>query len=356
MDLQITRADSSRERNVHLAGAAAAGVLALTRKRGSPWRLALAGLAGAEAWRGFSIWSLERDRAEAVPELVRSAAVNGILMRWEEHGSHNTEAPPVVMVHGLPTNPRAWRFVTPYLTKRGYRCLAWEQVGFGWSLEQGLGRDISMPKQAEYFYSWLRHLQIDRAVLVGHDFGGGVLQHFVLAHPEMCAGLVLTDSVAYDNWPVPAVRAARASREAIRLLPPMLIRPILVAALLNLGHSDTSRTMNSVQVHCLPYNRPIGPRAFAHQLAHFRTEDTMAVAGQLQGLRLPAACVLWGEHDPLGLASAKRLAAELNSELRVIAGGRHFTIEDQPEPVADAILHVLAAVRSEPTPVYSDGE
>ena len=38
------------------------------------------------------------------------------------------------------------------------RCLAWEQVGFGGSLREGLRRDLSMPAQAEYLTAWLRQL------------------------------------------------------------------------------------------------------------------------------------------------------------------------------------------------------
>ena len=73
----------------------------------------------------------------------------------------------------------------------------------------------------------------------------------------------------------------------------------------------------------------------------------MAVAGQLSRLRIPAAHVLWGEHDPLGLSSAKRLAAELKAEFSVIPSGPHFTIEDQPQPIAAAISAVVAAAGSD---------
>lgn len=46
-----------------------------------------------------------REEVDAAPELIRSAVIDGVLMRWEEHGGPERGAIPVVMVHGIPTNP-----------------------------------------------------------------------------------------------------------------------------------------------------------------------------------------------------------------------------------------------------------
>ncbi len=97
----------------------------------------------------------------------RTAFVQGVQMRWLEHG----QGYPVVLVHGIPTSPELWRRVLPRL--RGARALAWEMVGYGASIPEGKGRDISVARQADYLAAWLRQLGIDRAVLVGHDLGGG---------------------------------------------------------------------------------------------------------------------------------------------------------------------------------------
>ena len=74
----------------------------------------------------------------------RNAEVDGIRMRWEEQG----EGRPVVFVRGIPTSPRLWRHVIPQV--RGARCMAWEMVGYGASIEEGRERDISVAKQADY--------------------------------------------------------------------------------------------------------------------------------------------------------------------------------------------------------------
>jgi pimeloyl-ACP methyl ester carboxylesterase len=336
-------------RTVHLVLGSTAAATALVLRRDNPWRLPLAILAGVELGKavGYSspAASVAADRHDVAPELIQSAMVNGVLMRWEEHGTPTSDSIPIVLVHGLPTNPRVWRYVIPSVVRDGVYCLAWEQVGFGWSLAEGLGRDISIPRQAEYLHAWLRHLGITRAIFVAHDYGGGVLQHFLVAHPELCIGLVLTDCVAYDNWPVVAVRMARSLSDLIEYLPPALVKPFFLAALVNLGHDNPERGAEAAALHWQPYNRPIGPKAFAHQLRHFDARDTLAVAHELPRLKLNGPVrVVWGEADPLGMPSGEQIATDLGAPLHRIPGGRHFTPEDHPSVIAEAINAILAEV------------
>jgi pimeloyl-ACP methyl ester carboxylesterase len=77
----------------------------------------------------------------------KSRDVDGIRMSWEELG----EGRPVVFIHGIPTCPRLWRHVIPRIAHA--RCLAWEMVGYGSSIPEGVDRDISVGRQADYLLS-----------------------------------------------------------------------------------------------------------------------------------------------------------------------------------------------------------
>jgi len=48
-------------------------------------------------------------------------------------------------------------------------------VSYGSSIPQGNARDVSVARQADYLLDWLKALDIDRAVLVGHGLGDGVV-------------------------------------------------------------------------------------------------------------------------------------------------------------------------------------
>ncbi|REC94657.1 alpha/beta fold hydrolase [Kushneria indalinina] len=324
-----------------------------SRRRSHKGRWALAGLAASMAWASWqkrqAIRATHHDRLNTAPELSRSAMVNGILMRWEEHGERS-EQPPVVMLHGIPTNPRLWRHVIPRLVDTGTCCLAWELVGFGWSINEGLERDISVAAQVDYLIAWLNHQQIERATFVGHDIGGGVLQALLALYPERIAGLVLVDSVAFDNWPVPAVATAAQMAGVIGKLPPALLRPIFHKALTSLGHDNTRRETRSAALLWAPYSQPTGPAGFAHQARCMSAADTASIAARLPLSPTMPIAMVWGDQDPLSLASAERLAARISVPvIRRIQGGYHFNPEDHPDIVAEEVRRMITRVAQGPT-------
>ena len=134
-------------------------------------------------------------------------------MHWLVHG----QGYPVVLMHGIPTSPELWRRVMPRL--RGAQALACEMVGHGKSIPEGRGRDISVSKQANYLAAWLQQLGIERAVLMGHDPGDGVVQIAAARYPRLCTGMLLTNPICYDSWPIPEVKAIRAAGGLMRRLP-----------------------------------------------------------------------------------------------------------------------------------------
>ncbi len=82
---------------------------------------------------------------------THSAVVEGITMRWEEQGA----GVPVIFVHGIPTSPALWRHVMPRIA--GARCLAFEMFGYGSSIPEGRGRDISVARQADHLFAWAQN-------------------------------------------------------------------------------------------------------------------------------------------------------------------------------------------------------
>ncbi|WP_168169358.1 alpha/beta fold hydrolase [Kushneria phosphatilytica] len=307
-------------------------------------------MAGTATWMAWTAWqkrqALHARRWDSLtptaPELSRSALINGMVMRWEEHGE--SEALPVILIHGIPTGPRLWRHVIPHLVQDGSRCLAWEMVGYGWSIDEGLGRDISIPAQADYLAAWLEAQGIERAIFVGHDVGGGVVQAMLAAHPEYCAGAVLVDSVAFDNWPVPAMAWGQRFNRVVATTPPALLRPGFTHCLSKYGHADESRGQASALLHWSPYNQATGPAGLANQLRHLDARDTMAIADRLSITPSCPIGLVWGEHDLLDIASGERLSQLLGTApVRRIPEGYHFTPEDHPEIIADEIKWYPAA-------------
>ncbi|MGH7482695.1 MAG: alpha/beta fold hydrolase [Longimicrobiales bacterium] len=263
--------------------------------------------------------------------------IDGIEMRWIEEGA----GMPVVLVHGIPTSPELWRYVIPRL--HGVRALAWEMVGYGESMTEGAGRDISVAAQAGYLGQWMQHVGVESAVLVGHDLGGGVVQILAAKQPRRAAGLVLTNAIGYDSWPIPSVKAMRAVGGLLRHLPSTWLAASLRAFLAR-GHDDSAVASASADVHLPRYARSGGAAAFVRQIRSLDVHDTLAVQDRLKELSLPAA-IVWGEADRFQkIDYGERFARDLNAPLDRIAGGKHFTPEDHPDEVAVGIKRVVSSV------------
>lgn len=267
----------------------------------------------------------------------RHADVNGIKMRWLEEGA----GAPVVLVHGIPTSPELWRHVIPGID--GARTLAWEMVGYGESMAAGAGRDISISRQADYLAAWLEKLGMGRALLVGHDLGGGVVQILAVRRPDLASGLVLTNAIGYDSWPIPSVKAMRAMGGLLRHVPSRVLAGMLRGFIAR-GHDDSGIASESADVHLPRYGRAGGAEAFVRQIRALDVDDTLAVEDDLSRLNLPAA-IVWGAADRFQkIEYGERFARDLRAPITPISGGKHFTPEDHPEAVANAVNEVLGRI------------
>lgn len=97
----------------------------------------------------------------------------------------------------------------------------------------------------------LRHLRIDQAVLVGHDLGGGVVHIAAVRRPDLCGGLLITNGIGYDSWPIPSVKAMRAVSPLLSRLPALVLKPGL-AALIGRGHDTFALGKEALGVHYGP--------------------------------------------------------------------------------------------------------
>jgi pimeloyl-ACP methyl ester carboxylesterase len=187
----------------------------------------------------------------------------------------------------------------------------------------------------------MREVELEEgAVVVGHDLGGGVAQILAVRHPELVKGLVLTNAVCYDSWPVAPVKAIRAAGPAFAYLPDVVFR-LVYGGFMIAGHDDRTVARESLGEHLPFYLESGGAASLVRQARYLDYRDTLAVADRIPELDLPAR-VVWGADDgfqPIGYGY--RLAYELGALLERVEEGKHFVPEDHPEPVARAVRAVL---------------
>jgi pimeloyl-ACP methyl ester carboxylesterase len=187
----------------------------------------------------------------------------------------------------------------------------------------------------------LDNLGINYACMVGHDIGGGVAQSMAIRYPHRVSRLLLVNSVAFAEWPTRDVKIARAMLPLTRHLPATWLLSILRSDLLR-GYQDHDRGARSIELYVRPFASIEGRDAFMEHLLALDSRETAALGPRLKDIVVPSA-IVWGRYDPfLPLTVGKRLQQSIpGATLDVVPNGSHFTPEDAPARVGDALALLL---------------
>src|SRR2546430_14476728 len=156
---------------------------------------ALALLALTTACRPAPIPADQRYPA-GTPLRAQYRTIDGTRLRIIDSGNGT----PVVLIHGIGASLYAWRYALPPLVAAGYRVVAFDNRGFGFSDKPAHGYHTA--DYTRLVVALLDSLGISSAVLVGHSMGGAIVAEVALAHPDRVRGLVLVDAAGYGiNFP-----------------------------------------------------------------------------------------------------------------------------------------------------------
>ena len=117
------------------------------------------------------------------------------------YGVHVIEAgssgPPVLMIHGASANAREFTWTLAPKLDQDFRVLMADRPGHGYSRRPP--RADTLAVQAAQMAGVLEKLAPgEKAVVVGHSFGGAVALRLALDRPELVKGLVLLAPVTHD--------------------------------------------------------------------------------------------------------------------------------------------------------------
>ncbi|AZO21273.1 alpha/beta hydrolase [Mesorhizobium sp. M1E.F.Ca.ET.045.02.1.1] len=109
------------------------------------------------------------------------------------------DLPPIVFIHGASANLKDQMLPMRPLLEGRAEMLFLDRPGFGWS-ERGPGNNETLAAQADTIATLMDRLGIEKAIIVGHSFGGAAATAFAQAHPEKTLGLVFLAPVSHP-WP-----------------------------------------------------------------------------------------------------------------------------------------------------------
>jgi pimeloyl-ACP methyl ester carboxylesterase len=130
-------------------------------------------------------------------EHSRFAEVDGVRVHLQEAGE--SDAPPIVLIHGFCSSTLVWSKVLLELAEAGFKVIAPDLLGYGYS-DKPRHLEYTINSQARMVVGLLDQLHIDRAVVVGSSYGGAVAATIALNHADRVEKLILVGAVT-NNAP-----------------------------------------------------------------------------------------------------------------------------------------------------------
>jgi pimeloyl-ACP methyl ester carboxylesterase len=236
-----------------------------------------------------------------VPEPARRSVVVGTdTISYELTGDTLSGRPTVVMLHGFGAAMESWSDIQPAIAAR-YPVLRMDLKGFGMSAKPKDSR-YSARDHAEVVAAVLKKLDVRRAVIVGHSFGGAVtFATYLKLRAEgdsRIVGLGFIDPGVYEQ-PLPFFVASLQS-EFTRWLMFTFTTADWRAdfTLRRVYHEDSVRTPERVRRYSRYMDLPGAHHSFAHTAEQIVPPDAAELEAQIKTISVPTLAI-WGEEDKI---------------------------------------------------------
>jgi len=265
-------------------------------------------------------------------------------MHYVDEGS----GPPILFVHGTPTNSYEYRHLIAALSKR-FRCIAPDHLGFG---ESARPRSFAYTPEAHaaVLREFVERLGLDDFTLVVHDFGGPIGLPLITDHPSHSphvSRLILMNTWA---WPLDDdPKMARGARFIGGAIGRFLYRYANASLRLIMPSAYGDRKKLTPEIH-RRYLDVFGDRDARVLVLHALAKSLLgsrshyqSLLDRLDRLRAMPVLIVWGMKDsafqPYQLERWRQLLP--GAQVETIEGAGHWPHEEEPGRVVAAIERFL---------------
>ena len=262
------------------------------------------------------------------------------------HYWQSGQGPEVVLVHGLGGNLAGWHLgIVPELQQE-YHVLTYDLRGHGRSDAPPAG--YTTGDMVEDLRGLLDALEIEKATLVGHSWGGDIVLHFTLLNPERVSEMIIVEGALlaplasvyrdpeWEGWPYAAATLeklmGRPIPEANRCDLEYLLRQLIEIPIIY-GPSQGRPRDEEIIFRVLDVLRPMWEG---------READGNMALESLSRIEHPALLVY--ESNTAYPEAHRELSERLSASTSAIlpAGNlKHFSTLEHPEQIAASIQHFL---------------
>lgn len=255
---------------------------------------------------------------------------------YEEFGA--SDAPAVVLVHGLGLTRVIWQWMLPGLTAQ-FRVVTYDLLGHGESAPPN-GQPV-LCDLSRQLADLMDHLGIAKAAIVGFSLGGMVNRRLAQDDPARVRALVILHSPHRRTAEAQAAIEARVE-QAKGAGPAATVEAALVRWYTDAARASRPDLMDLTRAWVLANDPGIYPGLY-----RILAEGIAEIVAPSPPIACPTLVLTADEDYGNGPEMSAAIAAEIaGAHLVVLAGLRHMALAENPEavnrPVTDFLTEVLA--------------
>ncbi|HBE20329.1 MAG TPA: hydrolase [Cyanobacteria bacterium UBA11149] len=248
-----------------------------------------------------------------------------------------SDKPPVVLLHGLPSQSYCWTAIMPELAAQGFKSIAPDWIGFGYSAKPDR-RDFAYTPDAfiKALAEFLKTLEIERFYLVVQGFLGSVGLQYALRYPDRIERLAIL------NTPISpaAIVPWKIQQLGLPFIGDMLTQdPLLVDRTLE-GGSGYQISERDLDVYRKPYLKSSDPgRSLGWTVKNLELRQSMAeIDSGFRSWKTPT-LIVWGIKDPwLPFVQVEEfIKITQNVELVKLEEAGHYPQDHWSEKIAESL-------------------
>ena len=135
---------------------------------------------------------------------MNTQKLQDIEVAYHSYGTPSNDKAPIILLHGFPDDASAWKAAAEQLAEAGHYALAPYVRGCGPTrfLNNDVPRSGSPAARVRDVIEFMDALHIDKAVIVGQDWGATTAQALCMLYPERVERLVLLNGQGLLNMQV----------------------------------------------------------------------------------------------------------------------------------------------------------
>lgn len=271
----------------------------------------------------------------------KSMKLDGLTISFVDEGLK--DAPPVLLIHGVPESSMLWKHLIPEIVSQGFRAIAPDLPGFGQS--DRFQTVSSWQNYLKFINRLTEELKLEKVHLIVHDWGGLIGLRWASENVEKIESLIISDTsfIPGYRWH-PMAKKWRTPEVGEKVMEGMADKERWFA---NMKKEVPSVEEDILEDFYSIYQTEASRRVIL-DLYRSANVELLEPYQKLSAIKSPVT-ILWGEHDPYihyEYAYKTREQQFPQAAVHIIPGLGHFIHIEAPQKVVPLVKEHFQTVKN----------